>query len=253
VVQAPVQTHGQEGFVGEAWASDGAPDRVEIEEYGTKFQVRFAEGHKTGFFCDQRENRRKLAGFSVGKSVLDLCCYTGGFAVQSARLGNAAEVTGVDLDETALEAARENARLNGCRIRFVQSDAFGYLRDLIANHRQFDVVVVDPPKLIRNRSELESGTRAHHDLNRLAFQVVKPGGVMLTCTCSGLLSTEGFRQQVLSAARHADSTPPDSSQPWRPVGRGVQILDQTGAAPDHPVLGTAPETEYLRAMWLRVW
>jgi 23S rRNA (cytosine1962-C5)-methyltransferase len=215
--------------------------------------VRFAEGHKTGFFCDQRENRRRLAAYCAGKSVLDLCCYTGGFAVQAKKLGNAAEVTGVELDEQPLELARENARLNQVRVNFVQSDAFAYMRDMLRNGRQYDVVVLDPPKLIRTRDELEDGRRKHFDLNRLAMQLVRPGGLLLSCSCSGLLDDLEFMKLLHSASRQAGPLLEESPGP-KPhhAPRTMQILDKTGAAPDHPVASNCPESEYLRAVWMRL-
>ncbi len=251
----------QEGFDAASIVSDGAPRQVTIHEYGTRFRIRFEEGHKTGFFCDQRENRRKLASFCRGKTVLDLCCYTGGFAVQAARLGEAAEVTGVDLDEAPLQLARENAALNQVRIRCVQADVFPFMRDMLRNERQFDVVVLDPPKLIRSRAELEEGTRKHFDLNRLAMQLVRPGGILLSCTCAGLLDWESFLRLLYAAARQAGDPLPDesgpdgtgSSGPYRRRGpRVLQVFDKTGAAGDHPIAGNCPETEYLRTVWMRL-
>ena len=128
LVQIPAQTHGQEGFQAEPVRSPGLPEDVVVTEFGTRFRVRFEEGHKTGFFCDQRDNRRRLAEICTGRTVLDLCCYTGGFAVQAKRLGNATDVTAVDLDEKAIAIARENAHLNQQKINFVHADAFGYMR-----------------------------------------------------------------------------------------------------------------------------
>ncbi len=154
LVRGSPQFLSQEGQEPPEIASPELPEQVTIHEHGTRFRVRFAGGHKTGFFCDQRENRRRLAEFSVGRTVLDLCCYTGGFAVQAMRLGKAAEATGVDLDEEPLRIARENANLNHVRARFVQADAFTYMREMIALGRQFDVVVLDPPKLVRSRARI---------------------------------------------------------------------------------------------------
>lgn len=240
-VHVDAQVHGQEGFLADPIATPNFPERVTIEEHGTRFRVVFAGGHKTGYFCDQRDNRKKLAELCRDKTVLDLCCYTGGFAVQAKRLGGAREVTAVDLDESALGLAKENADLNQLRIQFVQSDAFGYMRDMLRNGRQYDVVVLDPPKLIRTRGQLEEGTQKHFDLNRLALRLVRPGGLLLTCSCSGLLSEESFLRLLYAAARQAGDS-----------GREVQLLAKTGAAPDHPVAPNCPETEYLRAIWLRV-
>jgi 23S rRNA (cytosine1962-C5)-methyltransferase len=244
----------QEGFEGPGFSSPDVPSRVTIQEFGTRFRVHFETGHKTGFFCDQRDNRRMLASFCAGKSVLDLCCYSGGFSVQAKKLGNAAEVTGVDLDENAVAMAKENANLNQARVRFVHADAFAYMRDMLSNGRQFDVVVLDPPKLIRNRDELDEGTRKHFALNRLAMQLVAPGGLLLTCTCAGLLSGEEFKNLVTTASRQCGRViePATEERPEKRGARVGQILFKTGAAADHPVATQCPETEYLQAMWLRL-
>ncbi|MBI3468575.1 MAG: class I SAM-dependent rRNA methyltransferase [Planctomycetes bacterium] len=230
------------------------PGRVTVTEYGTRFWVDLEAGHKTGFFCDQRENRRRLAAFCEGGSVLDLCCYTGGFAIHAKRLGNAAEVTGVDLDESAIKLARQNAKLDQAAVRFVHADVFAYMRDMIANGRQYEVVVLDPPKLIRSRREIDEGTRKHFDLNRLAVQLVRPGGLLLSCSCSGLLAESEFLRLLYSAARQSTPAPVGDAALAndRPAGRTLQILAKTGAAPDHPVAPSCPETEYLKALWLRV-
>jgi 23S rRNA (cytosine1962-C5)-methyltransferase len=252
LIQVPVQTHGQEGFLAGPVRSANLPDEVVVTEFGTRFRVRFEGGHKTGFFCDQRDNRRRLAEFCAGRSVLDLCCSTGGFALQAGRLGKAAEVTGVDLDEKAVALARENARLNQQKVNFVHADAFGYMRDMIANGRTFDVVVLDPPKLIRNRRELEEGTRTHLDLNRLAMQLVADGGLFLSCTCSGLLLEADFLGLLQTAARQAGRPTEGARGASRATNSTLQILDRTGAASDHPVVADCPETEYLKAVWMRV-
>jgi 23S rRNA (cytosine1962-C5)-methyltransferase len=185
---------------------------------------------------------------------LDLCCYTGGFAVQAKRLGKAEEVIGVDLDEEPLNLARDNANLNQVRVRFVQADAFIYMREMLQQNRQFDVVVLDPPKLIRSRDELEEGTRKHFDLNRLAMRLVKPGGLLLSCTCSGLLKEADFLQLLCSASFQAgplvSAATADTSE--RHAARPMQILARTGAAADHPVAASVPESEYLKAVWMRL-
>src|SRR5690606_37314150 len=145
VLRCSPQSESQEGFVAPPISSPQAPGRVTIQEFGTRFRVMFEGGHKTGFFCDQRDNRRLLAGFCRGKTVLDLCCYTGGFAVQAKVLGQAEEVTGVDLDESPLGLARQNANLNQARVKFVQADAFGWMREALRHGKRYDVVVLDPP------------------------------------------------------------------------------------------------------------
>jgi 23S rRNA (cytosine1962-C5)-methyltransferase len=245
--------HGLEGFLAEPAYSDGCPRQVTISEFGTKFRVNFAEGHKTGFFCDQRDNRRQAAQYCRGRTVLDLCCYTGGFAVQAKYLGEAAEVTAVDLDEKAIDLARENAQLNRAKVHFVHADAFAYMRDMLKGGRAYDVVILDPPKLIRSRRELGEGTKKHFDLNRLAMQLVRPGGLLVSCSCSGLLGEAEFTRLLVSASRQA-AAPGAGGESLRaaPSGRRMQILARTGASADHPIAANCPETEYLHAVWMRI-
>ncbi|MCA9048273.1 MAG: class I SAM-dependent rRNA methyltransferase, partial [Planctomycetaceae bacterium] len=206
----------------------------------------------TGFFCDQRENRRRVAEYCRDRTVLDLCCYTGGFSIQAMKLGGAREVTGVDLDESPLQLAKENANLNQVRARFVQSDVFNYMREMLSIGRQFDVVILDPPKLIRSRAEIEEGTRKHFDLNRLAMRLVRPGGMLVSFTCAGLLPEAEFLKLLTAAARQAgeEMTPADDSRAARHDSRTMQIIARSGAAPCHPVGSHCPETEYLKAAWM---
>lgn len=209
-----------------------------ILEHGVRYRVDFRTGHKTGFFCDQRDNRRMLARYCRDARVLDLCCYSGGFGLAAKCLGGAAEVTGVDLDEAAIATAKQNANLNQVRINHVHSDAFAYLRQMIANQQQYDVVILDPPKLALTRRDLEEAVDKYYDLNTLALQVVRPAGLFLTCSCSGLVDPGTFRATVERAG-------------WR-VGRPLQRFAETAAAPDHPVMADCPESAYLKALWYRV-
>ncbi len=212
--------------------------QVRIREHGLRYRVDVRHGHKTGFFCDQRENRRRVAEWCRERDVLDLCCYTGGFSLCALKLGRARSVSGVDLDEDAIAVAKENANLNQARVDFVHADAFTYMRQMLANGRQFDVVVLDPPKLATYREEHDDALRKYHDLNHLAVQLVRSGGVLLTCSCSGLVNRPRFNEVVFRAARQA--------------GRRLQVFDETGAAADHPVMMQCPESAYLKAMWARV-
>jgi 23S rRNA (cytosine1962-C5)-methyltransferase len=248
LVQPSPLFHRQEGYDVPAFDSGELPKWVQVREAEAKFRIQFESGHKTGFFCDQRDNRLRLKELSPGRSVLDLCCYTGGFSVQAA-LGGASEVIGVDLDEAPLQLAKKNADVNQVRVRYSQSDAFAYLRDLLRTGKQFDIVVLDPPKLIRNRDEHEEGAKKHFDLNRLAIQLVKTGGWMLTCSCAGLLSWDEFYDLVSKAARAGGW---DADGVWQPPRR-VQIVSRTGAPPDHPVASHCPQSEYLKSLWLRVY
>lgn len=227
----------QEGFEGESFTSSDCPRKVTIEEFGTKFEIDLQTAHKTGFFCDQRENRRRLTEYTPGRSMLDICCYTGGFGVQAMKLGKAKEVTGVDLDEHAIKSARRNAQINKLDMRFVQADVFHYLRDMASTGRTFDVVVCDPPKFIRHRDERDMGRKKYYDLNRLASAVVAPGGLLVTCTCSGLMPSDDFVRTIAAAI---------------PADRHASLLARTGAAADHPVALGCLDTEYLHAAWVRM-
>src|SRR4029078_3215544 len=171
------------------------------------------------------------------------------FARKAKTLGGAKDVSGVDLDAEPLELAKENANLNQVRVKFAQADAFAYIRDMSATGRTFDVVVLDPPKLIRSRAELEEGTRKHFDLNRLAMRLVAPGGIMLTCTCAGLLSHAEFLRMIYASARKGvrEFAPSTKDRGARHAPRPVQILAKHAAAADHPVATNCPETEYLQA------
>jgi 23S rRNA (cytosine1962-C5)-methyltransferase len=209
-----------------------------ITEHGVRFRVAPGSKHKTGFFLDQRENRKTLAGFCAGRRVLDLCCNSGGFAVYAKVLGGAAEVIGVDLDEQALALARQNANLNQVQIRLVQSDLFPWLRDVLANGQRFDVVILDPAKQTRDREAVDLALKKYLDMNRLALQAVAPGGLFLTCSCTGLVSEETFLETVRRAA-------------WQ-AGRSLQVLRISGAAADHPFLLHVPEGRYLKAVFARV-
>ena len=165
--------------------SPDAPAPSVITENGLKFRASPGSGHKTGFFADQRDNREYLARFTQGKRVLDICCNSGGFAIYAKARGGAAEVIGIDLDEEILEIAGKNAQLNNAKIKFVQSDLFPYLRDAAAAGEQFDVVVLDPAKLTRDREQVIGALKKYNDMNKLAMTVVKPGGILLTCSCTG--------------------------------------------------------------------
>jgi 23S rRNA (cytosine1962-C5)-methyltransferase len=217
-----------------------APETVKIREHGIRYEVDFSEGHKTGFFCDQRDNRRALARFTKGARVLDLCCYTAGFSLNAKITGGADDVTAVDLDEAALAQAKRNANLNQARIKFVHADAFAYARQMQTNGEKWDVVVLDPPKFIFTRDESGNweGRQKYEDLNQLSISLVKPGGIFVTCSCSGLLSLEDFEQHAIKAAHR--------------LQRRLQFFDRTGPGPDHPVYSNCLESRYLKVLWARV-
>ena len=212
-----------------------------ISEYGVKFRADPAGAHKTGFFADQRENREWLSRQCAGKRVLDLCCNTGGFGVYAAVRG-AEEVVGIDIDPAVLDIARGNAKLNGLQgramPRFVQADIFPWLRDAAANGEKFDVVILDPAKMTRDREQVISALKKYLDMNKAALGVVKPGGLFATFSCTGLVSEEQFLDMLRRAAFYA--------------GRTVQVLKVAGAGPDHPWLAQVQESRYLKAVFCRV-
>ena len=217
---------------------DGAGDaaRTVIRENGLDFEVDCAQGHKTGFFLDQRDSRRRIRELARGKKVLDLFCYSGGFALNAAK-GEARDVTGVDLDEHAVAQAGRNAKRNGFdAVRFVHADAFGFLRGL--TDRGFDIVVVDPAKQAANRTDLTKALHYYEDLNTLAFAKVAEGGLVLSCSCSGVVSEPDFLESLSRAARNAR--------------REATFLEVTGAPADHPVPADFPQARYLKCVLVRV-
>jgi 23S rRNA (cytosine1962-C5)-methyltransferase len=215
-----------------------APAPVVIHEHGVAFHAAPGSKHKTGFFADQRDNRLWLSGFCAGQRVLDLCCNSGGFGIYALARGGAAEATGVDLDEGILEIAEGNARLNRVRPRFVQADIFHWLRDLQGRRGEYDVVVLDPAKMTRDREQVIPALKKYLDMNKLALGAVKPGGLFATFSCTGLVGEEQFLDMLRRAAFYA--------------GRSVQVLKVAGAGPDHPWLANVPESRYLKAAFCRV-
>ncbi|MHC5011518.1 MAG: class I SAM-dependent rRNA methyltransferase [Planctomycetota bacterium] len=212
---------------------------LEIKENGVAFGVDASGGHKTGFFLDQRENRRRLADMARGRTVFDGMTYTGGFALAAAR-GGARAVRAMDLDEEALALARANAVRNDVAVAFEHGDVFDALRAYAAAGPadRPEVLVVDPPKWARDRAGLAAALTRYRDLNRLALQAVKPGGLVVTNSCSGLVSESALLGVIRDAARD--------------TRREVRFLTVAGAAPDHPVSAVFPEGRYLKSAFLTV-
>ena len=222
---------GSSGGVSES----GAPDvATQILENGLKFRVNPAEGQKTGFFLDQRENRRLARQLAGGKRVLNLFSYSGAFGVY-AGAGGAASVTNVDVSAAAIESARENAKLNGVEAEHVVADAFQYVRQ---KHGPFDFLICDPPAFAKTRSEVDRAARGYKDVNLFAMRMVAPGGSMMTFSCSGHMSLDLFQKVIFAAALDA--------------GRRVSFVRRLTAGPDHPVSVFCPEGEYLKGFLLEV-
>ena len=236
LVKADRDTEAHEGFRVRDFVAEKLGDAeltTIVREGGLRFQVDLRHGHKTGFFCDQREHRSRVRGLASGKRVLDGCTYTGGFALNAA-LGGAAEVTAVDLDEKAIEVAKENARLNGLSIHLLHADLFDFLRGAHAAARSFDLIVLDPPKLASGRSEVAAGLKRYEDLNALACRRLEKGGTLITCSCSGAVSETRFREAVLQGARS--------------VGTELKLIHAGGEAPDHVLKPEFPEGRYLKVL-----
>jgi len=218
-------------------STGGAPEPAIITEHGIRFRADPAGAHKTGFFADQRENREWLSHQVAGKRVLDLCCNTGGFGVYAAVRG-AQEVVGIDIDEDVIDIAKGNAKLNDVRLKFVQADIFPWLRDAGNAGDLYDVVILDPAKMTRDREQVIPALKKYLDMNKLALGVVKPGGLLATFSCTGLVSEEQFLDMLRRAAFYANRT--------------IQVLKVSGAGPDHPFLANVQESRYLKAVFCRV-
>ncbi len=210
------------------------PRRLTVVEHDVRWEVDLSEGQKTGGYLDQRDNRHAVAQHVRGHRLLDVFCYAGGFGIAALTLGGASEVVAVDSSESALALAQRNAELNHVadRWRSERGDAFKVLEQLRDVGELFDTVVLDPPKLTRSRTALPQAMRAYHSLNRLSISVLKPGGLLVTCSCSGLVTRDDFEQMLADVAIQS--------------GRTIRILEVRGAAPDHPISPFCPENEYLK-------
>jgi 23S rRNA (cytosine1962-C5)-methyltransferase len=216
------------------------PEFLEVKENGVTYHINIADGQKSGFYCDQRDNREILAAYTKGKTVLDCFCYSGGFTLNSLKAG-ASHVTSVDSSALAIETLKHNLELNGfpeAMQSSVQSDVNKQLRVFKDENKKFEVVVLDPPKYAPSRSALDRAARAYKDLNRLGMMILEPGGILATFSCSGAVDMETFKQIIAWAALDA--------------GREVQILKQFHQPEDHPIRMSFPEGEYLKGLLLRV-
>lgn len=211
---------------------------VEITERGIVHRLQPGQGHKTGWFCDQRENRIKLAGLARGREMVDLCCNAGGFALQAAQHG-ARRVTAVDLDEVVLEKAIWAGKRNHLDVDFVHADVFNYMRARLASSEPApEVVVLDPHKIIASRNQIDEGLERYGDLNHLALRLVRKGGFLATFSCSGPLDLATFLGMVFQSARRAE--------------REVRLVELLGAPADHPQRPDFPRSRYLKGALLSV-
>lgn len=229
-----------EGFdVPEGVLFGEVPDVVTIVEHGIRHKVDLRKGQKTGFYLDQRENRLAAARYLADRTVLDLYCYTGGFSLTAALRGPARWIQAVDSSERALQLARQVSEEHGLRnVEFVEAEVFPLLEKYVSEGRKFEAVVLDPPRFASRRGQIAQALRAYHFVNRLAVSLLEPGGILVTCSCSGRVSRTEFLQVLFGVAEK--------------TGRTLQVLEQRGAAPDHPVNVFCPETDYLKCFICRV-
>ncbi len=235
--------NGQRQLEGLSQASEIAygelPDSLLIEENGAQFKIDIIEGQKTGWFYDHRSSRALLASLSKNQRVLDLFSYTGAWGIPAA-LGGAAEVTCVDASEGALELARENAVLNNVadRMHFERNDVFEFLKQARLDNQLYDIIVLDPPALIKRKKDFKQGYEAYRRLNHLALQVLSKNGILISASCSFHLSRENLHEILRSSGKHID--------------RHLVFFASGGQGPDHPIDPAAPETEYLKTYFCSV-
>ena len=228
---------GAELAEGQVWGELPAGP-LTIQEHGLSYEVDLHAGQKTGFYLDQRDNRLAASSYLRGRRVLDLFCYTGGFAMNAIR-GGATEVIGIDASKKAVAQAQRNCDLNGLtNVRFETGDGFQTLDRLNEQQERFGAVILDPPKFARGKSGVNGALMAYHRLNRTAVNLLEPGGILVTCSCTGSVAREDFVAMLSGVAQK--------------TGRNIQILEQRGAAADHPVSATCLETEYLKCLICRV-
>lgn len=212
-----------------------------INENGVELYVDIINGHKTGFYLDQRDNREIVGRYSKGKTVLNCFSYTGTFAVYAVK--NAAEkVVNVDVSDAALVAAKQNLTLNGLdetKVEFINEDVFQLLRDYKAQGKKFNTIILDPPKFADNRQQITSACRGYKDINRLAMELIEPGGHLLTFSCSGLIDEALFQKVVADAALDAN--------------KDVYFIEKLQQASDHPIASFYPEGFYLKGLVCRVY
>lgn len=225
---------------GEVLHGEHPPSFVEVLENGIRYHVNIAEGQKSGFYCDQRENRSYVAKHAKGKRVLDCFCYSGGFSLNALKEG-AAHVESVDSSALAIGTLRSNIelnKLNGTNLEAIQSDVNKQLKKYREERRKFDLIVLDPPKYAPSRSSLDKAARAYKELNRLGLSLLESGGLLATFSCSGAMDISTFKQVLAWAALDA--------------GKEIQFIYQFNQPEDHPIRASFPEGEYLKGLLCRV-
>jgi 23S rRNA (cytosine1962-C5)-methyltransferase len=243
---AAVRTReGLEPHIGPLYG-DLPTEPVQINECGVLYTVDVLKGHKTGFYIDQRDSRELLGQLSQDKEVLNVFCYTGGFSLAALR-GGAKHVTSVDSSGEALAMAERQMKVNGFdegRATWIDSDAFDVLTRLRKEERQFDIVVLDPPKFAPSSHHLDKALRAYKEINRAGMQLLKPGGLLFTFSCSGAVDSALFERTIAMAGAEAMNHGSDK-------GLDFRIMKRLSSGADHPLLTSFPEGDYLKGLLLQ--
>jgi len=240
--RSDAETRIKEGLkkqTGTLWGSE-PPGEIIIEENGIQFLVDIQRGHKTGFYLDQRENRKEICDFSKNAEVLNCFSYTGGFSLYALKYG-AKKVVNIESSQESITIAEKNLVLNGFnrdKMVNIRGDVFQTLRDLNNKGKQFDLIILDPPKFVESRRHLKKGTRGYKDINLSAFRLLRPGGILFTFSCSGRVSPELFQKIVADAALDA--------------GREAQIIKWLNQSSDHPTALNFPEGHYLKGLICKI-
>ena len=221
------------------WYGDKHPQSpiTEIVENGIIYEVDVENGQKTGFFLDQKYNRKAIWNLAKGRDVLDCCTHTGSFALNAAKAG-AASVTAMDISETALSMAEKTAERNGLNLNLRQGDVFDVLKQLKQEHAHFDFIILDPPAFTKSRKTFHNARNGYRQVNADAMRLLKRGGYLASASCSHFMPKEEFEKMLVDAANDA--------------GVGIRIIEQRGAAMDHPVMPAVKETEYLKFFLLQI-
>lgn len=212
---------------------EAPPPEIIVREDGIRFAVDLVNGQKTGFYCDQRDNRRRVGELATGRRVLDAFSYSGGFALHAAK-GGARQVIAFESAAEALALAGRNRQLNDATVTLLQGEVFWELQNLVHRGEKFGIVVLDPPKFVRDRDGLGKGLDGYRTINTLGAMLTEPGGILVTCSCSGLVTEDLFTEVLLQASMEA--------------GREIQVLERRGQPPDHPVALGCPEGRYLKCL-----
>ena len=217
--------------------SEKFPTTIEVDENGVKLKVNIAEGQKTGYFLDQKYNHLAIRKICEGKEVLDCCTHTGGFALSAAKV--AKSVIGIDASQLAIDQAEENSRLNGFEnTQFLVADVFDYLIDMEKQKKRFDVIVLDPPAFTKSRNSVKNASKGYKEINYRAMKLLRPGGFLVTCSCSEYMPRDLFMKIILSAANDSH--------------KRLRLVENRAQAPDHPIMLGSNVSDYLKCVIVQV-